>query len=294
MLGGQFAVVGPIWFALLLFAVWHFWRNPAPKPYESHDPSAIRLLIAATLVPWLVFGGFSFITKIQPNWPVLALLPGTVLLAALAMRLFAGDAGLSVRGGRGWLAAALALGFVTVLVAHHTALLYPWLKPLADREPPWNETPIAKYDPAARLRGWAQLGHAVAAVRAAAQDAGHDPFIVADDYQVASQIAFYCPGQPAVYCLQSVLGDRLCQYDLWDNPIDDPEPFLGRPCIYVGVLKPELIGKTESGHVTLRGARRVDTVTHEVRGLAVQIWPISYVEEFAGIAPELERRQNRY
>ncbi|MBP7748216.1 MAG: glycosyltransferase family 39 protein [Phycisphaerae bacterium] len=289
---GQAAVVGPIWFVATLCAVVALWRRPGAEPGELLEPAATRFLICATVTPWLVFLAFSPITKIQPNWPVLALLPGTVLLVAWLARLLRQPATRST--GRVLIVAGVLLGAGSVAVMHYSHWLTPAFAWLARREPPWNLTPVAKYDPTARLRGWSQLAAAVDEVLATERAAGREPFIVTDDYQTASEIAFYCPGEPAVYCLQAVLGNRQSQYDIWPNPIRNAAQFIGRPCIYVGTLKPELIGQGASAHVALRGARLATTVEHRVRGHLYRVWPVYVCEEFAGLPPELGRPAEEY
>jgi len=295
---GQLAVIGPIWFAAMVAALVALTRSPQPRPPETHDTGALRLLLAATMVPWAVFLAFSFRTKTQPNWPLPALLPGLIVMVCGLARLWhAGAAArrwarIAVAGGVIWGAAAVAL-------MHRSEWALPVFKWLARREPVWNLTPVAKYDPTARLRGWSDLGRAVGEVLAAQQAAGRDPFIVTDDYQTASQIAFYAPGGPTVYCLQAALGDRQSQYDLWrPNPWRDPDRFVGRPCIYVGARQPELFEPTAAGHVALPAARLVRTVEHAVEAWAsravVQIWTIYVCESFGGLSPAASAAAPRY
>jgi len=289
---GQLAVVGPVWFAAMLCAVASLSRHPEPLDYEQHDPAALVLLLVATGLPWGVFAAFSLLTKTQPNWPMLALLPGCIVLVCWLARLWQAPAAAARRWARGVVVTGSLLGSATVLVMHHTEWLAPLIGWLAEREPPWNLTPAAKYDPTARLRGWTQLGAAVGTVRAAEWAAGRDPFIITDDYQTASQIAFYCPGQPTVYCLQAALGDRQSQYDLWrPNPLRDPQVFVGRPCIYVGAHKAELFG---AGRLSpaLPAATLVQTVEHRLsagndhRALVVQVWSIYTCPAYAGLSAQ--------
>jgi len=185
-------------------------------------------------------------------------------------------------------------GLATVVAVHYSEFLMPVFAWLARNQPPWNLTPVAKFDPTARLRGWSQLGAAVGEILRGEQAAGRDPFIATDDYQSASEIAFYCPGQPTVYCFQAALGDRQSQYDIWPNPIRQPEGFLGRPCIYVGSLKPELTGQGGLPHAALRQIRLAATVEHRVGGHLVQVWPVYVCGEFAGLPAELTGRAGRF
>jgi len=296
---GQLAVVGPIWFGAMVAAVVALARSPQPRPPETHDTGAVRLLLAATVVPWAVFLAFSSRTKTQPNWPLPALLPGTIVMVCGLARSWRAPSAGARRWARIVVTAGTLWGGATVVLMHHTEWALPVFKWLARREPPWNLTPVAKYDPTARLRGWSELGRAVGDVWAAEQAAGRDPFIVTDDYQTASQIAFYTPGQPTVYCLQAALGDRQSQYDLWrPNPLRDPDVFVGRPCIYVGARKPQLFGEEASGRAPLPEARLVRTVEHAVKGwgtsAVVQLWSIHVCEAFGGLPLELDSAGQRY
>jgi hypothetical protein len=161
-------------------------------------------------------------------------------------------------------------------------------------EPPWNLTPIARFDPTARLRGWSQLGAAVGRALDQERLAGREPFVVSGDYQTASEIAFYCPGEPAVYCLQAALGGRQNQYDIWPNPVRDAEQFVGRSCVYVGPMRAELTGKGASSHAVLPGLRLVETVEHRVAGHAVHLWPIYVCEQYAGWPAGLGQERQKY
>jgi hypothetical protein len=287
---GQAAVIGPVWFVATLIALGSLWRRPVEPKSESHQPESMRLLALAAALPWLLFLGFALITKVQPNWPVVALVPGVVLLAVWLARGL-GDASRR-RTYAGLLAAGSVLGTAQVVVAHRTEWLMPVFAWMARDAPPWDLTPVARYDPSARLRGWAHLGLSVDEVLAEQHQASRDPFILADDYQLASQIAFYCPGQPRVYCAQSALGGRLSQYDVWSNPIRDAAAFIGRPVVFVGSLHPRLTGE-DGGPAALPGLRVVRTVEHKVLGQRVQLWTIRYCDAFAGFARRAEE-ERRY
>jgi 4-amino-4-deoxy-L-arabinose transferase-like glycosyltransferase len=292
LLAGQAAVIGPVWFIALVWAVVALLRG-SKRSDDGPQTSDVNFLVAATITPWLVFLVFSPLTKIQPNWPVLAVVPGVIVLVVWLARLLENPQ--RRRAAQATIAAGVLLGGTSVVVLHHSEWLMPLFTWLARSEPPWNLTPTAKYDPSSRLRGWGQLGAAVGRVSAAERAAGHAPFIITDDYQVASEIAFYCPGEPTVYCLQAALGARQSQYDIWrPNPLRDPDSFGGRPCIYVGTLKPELTGRVESGHAALVGVRLAETVEHRVREQAVAIWPVYVCDEFRGLPPELMRGSGKY
>jgi 4-amino-4-deoxy-L-arabinose transferase-like glycosyltransferase len=295
MLASQLGVVGPIWLVAMIAAVAEFWRQPGPLMGEHQTTGAIRFLLAATVAPWLVFGGFSFVTKIQPNWPVLALFPATVLLVAwLRRRMHRG--GVARRNVMTIAAAGALTGGAAVAIVHHTEWITPALAWMAHRQPQFmRATPIAAYDPTARLRGWSQLGRAVGAVLAAERAAGREPFIVTDDYQTASEIAFYCPGQPTVYCLQAALGRRRSQYDIWrPNPVEDQGYFEERPCVYVGQRDTLLTGQAGCERCAFPDARLAGIVEHRIRGEPVQIWPIYVCRSYAGLPAGAGTGTDRY
>ncbi len=290
-LASQATVVGPIWFVGMVWAAIELCRRPTTGADEPYEPWAVRLLVLATAVPWLVFLGFSLITKTQPNWPALALIGGTILLAAWLAR--HGRVPGHRRRVRIFVAAGALLGAGAVILVHRTDWLTPMFTWLARGAPPlrltqqaapWDLTPVSKYDPTVRMRGWRELGMAVGGVLQEERAAGRQPFILAEDYQLASEVAFYCPGEPTVYAAQSALGKRPTQYDMWPNPIRDRAAFVGRPCLYVGSLHPELTGGSNGAAAALPGLRPVRTVEYRIRGEVVQLWTIFACDAFAGFS----------
>lgn len=248
-------------------------------------PLSLVILVSAMLTPWLVFLLFSPITHVQPNWPVIALPPICILLARSLTRALRASAPSLRKAAVLLLSVGVSLGAFLTLMIRNSEIFYPLFKLLARQEPSWELTPMAHWDPAARLRGWSQLGREVGEEMRAFSQAERPPVIFADHYQLASELAFYVPGQPTVYCIQSVLGDRLCQYDLWPNPIDHPEAFLGRPALYIGRLPPESTEEGRALRQALPGLKRIRTVEHRVRGEPVRIGSVYYCDAFAGFGP---------
>jgi hypothetical protein len=173
---------------------------------------------------------------------------------------------------------------VLIVFAHHSEWLLRLSQPLRRLfpAPSWEQAPDANWDLTARLSGWSELGRAVGQVVDEQKAAGRDPFILADNYQLASLLAFYTPGEPPVYSAQSALGGRLSQYDLWPNPLRDPDQFLGRACVYVGGLDPILAGEG-TGHAALPGLHEARHIEYLVGGrYCVQSWQIFVADRFAG------------
>lgn len=286
--GGQLGVVGAVWLIAMAWAVVRFWSQPTRVAANPQQRADLRLLLYATLTPWTIFLIFSPLTKIQPNWPVLALITGTPLLALWLAHLRSSSQPRERRNANALMIVGATLGLATVVIMHRTEWVMPLMARLSPPESALNLTPLARLDPTARLRGWSQLGDAVGRQLDAAEQRGQTPFILTGNYQIASQVAFYTPTHPDVYCIQAALGFRQSQYDLWHpNPLSDPNAFVGRPCLYVGSRDPALFDVDEDGHVALPGAELAETVEHRVDGHALRIWPIWYCPSYAGLSPHL-------
>ncbi len=288
---GQLAVLGPVWAVLLGVALFTWRRWAAASGVWAGQRWDGAFLFWPTVAPLGVFAGFSLVTKIQPNWPALAVLTATIVIVQwFRVRARSGGAAAG-RNLRRLALAGAGLGLAAGLVIHRSEVLMPVFRVLARTAPPWELTPAGRFDPTARLRGWRELGAAVGAVLAEQRAAGRDPFIAADEYQVASLIAFYTPGNPRCYSFQSALGGRLSQYDLWPGPIRDAGDFIGRPVIYVGSAHERLTG-ARGGPAALPGLRVVRTIEHRVAGERMAVWSIRISDSFAGFAqlPEAERR----
>ncbi|TSA39958.1 phospholipid carrier-dependent glycosyltransferase [bacterium] len=66
------------------------------------------------------------------------------------------------------------------------------------------------------------------------QSPGKEPFVMSQFYGRASQMAFYLPDHPTVYCSGSLMGGRKTQYDLWDQTSLGLPSLAGRPAILLG------------------------------------------------------------
>ena len=282
-IAGQLAVVSPVWFVALIWGTIEIWQNPT-RETESHRPRDAALLLWATAVPLGFFLLFSFITTVQPNWPVLSLVSGSGVLAFWLARGLRASEAARRRKTKVLITSGILTGGAMMLVGHYMHWLTPAIGYLTRGAPSWDLTPVAKYDPTARLRGWAELGAAVGEIRNQHAAEQNSAFILADDYTVASEIAFYCPGHPDVYCVQSVLGDRRSQYDLWPNPVDDRDQFVGRPCIYVGKLHRALSNPDDPAAGALPNLQRERIVEYRVGEHRLQIWSVYWCERFAGLA----------
>lgn len=176
---------------------------------------AVLLLVAVVpwprdrgqgLIAWVSLGVLGFflvkagLSKVQPNWAA----PAYVGLMVVA----AGRIATWGRGGRRLLAAALVLAVAMVVLLHFPGLA----RVPSDR------------DPFVKLKAWEGP---VAALAAALPEAR---FVLASDYGLVAELAYYWPGRPPVYQVGAT-DRRLTQFDLWPGP----ERERGRAGAYVSL-----------------------------------------------------------
>ncbi len=188
LLGGQLGLVGPLLFIGICLALWDGW-----KAFREGDARAgFFLWSSAPLIVLTI--GVSWWKRVYANWPLPIYIGGLVLLVHIIM--------LRKRGVltrfQGLARPAIALNLLLTLIAH-----LPLLGVTAGIP--------GKYLTTKKLVGWQELGATVESVVA-----GTDLFVLADDYEVASEIAFYAPSRPRIYC--DYLDDRrMNQYDIWQG-----------------------------------------------------------------------------
>lgn len=177
LLGGQAGLVTPILFVLMVVAAARARRGS-------------RAVLAVTA--GLVFAFFMYSAtrrRAEANWPALAYVPATILLATHV-------------GGRQWerwlrggIALAALATFVTYLNTATPILPVP-----------------ARRDPVARSAGWPQLARVV---QREMQAGPGRTWVAADRYQEASELAFHLPGHPRTFSLN--LTTRGNHYDFWPS-----------------------------------------------------------------------------
>ncbi len=202
----QAAIGGPM---LLLAgrAALGAWRD---RTANAAGWAAAAYLLACSLPMFVFYFVVSLLTNPQGNWALagfVTLCPlAGMAVAALALR--ADGAGLFSGRSRGWhyRNAAVIVGLLTGLGMLRLDLL-AHLPIVGPRIPSWRMM---------YADTMAQHTHEIAdemRVRT-----GHDPFVMALHYGRASQMAFYLPGRPQVYCCSSLLLDgRLNPYDFWPD-----------------------------------------------------------------------------
>jgi len=218
LLGGQALLASPVLFVLGVAAV--------ARAARGRD-RVQRVLAAVAISTAMLFVYSALRRRVEANWPALAWVPIAALLGTSAF------AGASVT----WRRIGLAMGFAG------TAVLYLQ-----------SVTPVvpiaARRDPTARAYGWADLATAVDATMGSRQ---RRPWVAADRYQDAAELAFLLPAHPAVFSLN--LGGRDNQYRYWpafgdsaqagddlllvlaDRPADAAEPVIAALTPFFGSVE---------------------------------------------------------
>ncbi len=192
-------------------------------------------LLALSLPVFVFYLLVTIMTRVEGNWT----LAGFVTLCPLAgwMVVSARDRNVV------WLRVVWG---ATALVGVLTLVALP-IAPLVARGPV-----VGPYIPMTRMTGMRAHARAVQSlIDDVHERTGRAPFVVTGHYGRASQLAFYLPGQPTVYCATSQLGGSSRQYDHWprtnlSNP-DTLARLAGRPAII-------LVGGSEAQRQILRDA----------------------------------------
>ncbi|HEX6964144.1 MAG TPA: glycosyltransferase family 39 protein, partial [Gemmatimonadaceae bacterium] len=189
LLGGQLALASPVLFVLMAIAVARTLRD-APAD-ETPRGERRYLLAVVAAVMFLFFVGSALDKRVEANWPAIAYVPATVLLALVADR----------GRWRVWTSAGCVLGAIMVAVIYVHALV------------PILPFPSGK-DPIGQAYGWTSLAASVDTAQSEIQpSAGVNTWVAGDRYQDAAELAFHLPEHPTVFSLN--LNSRQNQYALW-------------------------------------------------------------------------------
>lgn len=216
----QTLIGGPV-ILLALFA----WRNAAKHtdpPTRAATITALRAMIALALPILIFYLLVSLVTETEGNWAMAAFV---TLVPPGAWGVYDGVTRRDHPVKFAW-GAALVMGIAALL-------MFPGAHWIAQR--PF----VGRYMPLYRMTG--MRDHAADAQRVLDQlraQTGKEPLVMSEHYGRASQLAFYLPGHPVVYCTSAQVGGRKTQYDMWkQTDLSDPDtlaPLLGRPGLLFG------------------------------------------------------------
>lgn len=280
-LGEQAALLLVYWFILWFWAMIVY--RPGRQPNEG-----ISYLWWMSAPMFLVFFGFSIRTGGgEVNWPVTAYLSGLPLaLYSLVQHWKAGSPAFRTTT-TGFLVTFLCLGLGLVFVIHKSDLFYPVLSRFVPAPTEADPAPLRRLDPVCRLKGWKHVAGKVDELRDQLSKSGKEPILTATHWSIPGELGFYCQGHPQAYSIGSVSGDRHSQYDLWKNPVDHPEEFLGRDFIIFGGLPAEL-------HKSFNEVLPATQVQFQTSGgYTITNWSLQVAKGFKGF-PKIEKPQRSY
>ncbi len=258
-LGSQIGVVSPFLFLGLAAAILRCWRLRASGMRER---SLFLVIFSAPVL--LFFLSWSVFSKVEANWAAPGYLAAVIALAAWWDNILGEKRSTPKRSALALYSLFLLPGFFLSIVAHFPAAL-----DLAGIDLP------AKLDPTRRLHGWKDLGSAVGKVLKGGEN--RDLFLLSDTYQIASEMAFYVPGQPKTYNVN--LGRRMNQYDLWGGI----EQLRDRDGLFVTNGDFNAPPAMEKACETLR---KLKTVTPIHRGRPAQVFSIFECIGYRGVAED--------
>jgi 4-amino-4-deoxy-L-arabinose transferase-like glycosyltransferase len=169
--GAQFGVFGPVLFAALLvvLARWRGWFADA----------RLRLLVAFTLPTLAIMLAQGFLSRANANWAAPAYIAASILVAAWALR----------ANPALWRGRALT---VSGSVVAHAGLIALFLLFIAATYGRPDALP-GNADPFKRVRGWAELGVAIAHVRA--NEMPDAPLLI-DERKLMAETLYYVKPHP--------------------------------------------------------------------------------------------------
>lgn len=269
-IGQQFGLLLGYWFVVWATAMWRF------RPTVDKDPK-INYLWWMSAGTFLVFLAFSPKTGGgEINWPVTSYLSGLMLVGYYIYIVAKEDNRFLKIAAKVLPATFVTLGLLLSLCIHRSEIIRPLLSAFTGPASQQNPFPLRKLDPTCRLRGWDQLGKEVDKILASIRASdGVDPILFGGSWNVPGELGFYCKGHPQAYSIGLANGDRHSQYDLWTNPIDHPEKFLGKNFLVVGIVSPEAQKAFEE-------VVELPSFLYKENGNPIGIWYFHYCKGFKG------------
>ena len=184
---------------------------------RSRELPGFMLVCAAPVFVFYLF--VTLFTRAEGNWAM----GGFVTLCPLAGWMVVSARQRRVTWLRLFWGASAVTGVLTLLVSPGASLAarVPWLG---------EKIPLHRM---MGMREHAEAAHELG--QRLASETGRDVFYITSHYGRASQLAFYLPGRPTVYCAASALGGSSRQFDHWpetDLSRDDVTArLLGRPAV---------------------------------------------------------------
>ncbi len=208
-LGGQLGVVLPWTFVAMLYASLRpaRWGLP-PGSFVS------RLLVIGFWLPLLLFGAAGLTAKAEANWPLLAYLPGSLLLGGALSRWLYPDG--NARAAR--IGMVIAAYLVSLLLVN--GIRFPWWLERAGVQLPPQRTQLSQ------SYGWDEVGREMARLLAG-QPAGSRCRVMGSSHQETAMLALLLNDANAAVASPRA---RISQYTLW--AAEEPATNEGS-CLYI-------------------------------------------------------------
>ncbi len=252
------------------------------------DRAVLLYLLCLWGVLWATVLSVCLLGENELNWAA----PGYVSVLALAGWWL--DRGPFRRGlrhptGRSGVALVAFWGVCVVglSVLQHTEWCYPLIARWAPASTPQAPAPMNKLDPTCRMRGHRSLAPEVVRRYAALKAQGLDPFILTSTPYLASELTFYMPGHPEIYCLAFSYNPygAVNQHDLWHpNPRFDAHVFFGRPALIVedAHFRPSYADSMVR-HGWFARAEAPERFIVRERGVDVAAWDMAVAFDYRGL-----------
>ncbi|MGN2244342.1 ArnT family glycosyltransferase [Frateuria sp. GZRR33] len=183
----------PVFYFLLLWALWRCWRRRA----EGAPWDLLAWTSLGFLVPYFLFGLFADDLRFRAHWPLPGYLPLLAALPALCREAGRGWRLASVAGGAlGGLGTLLGLGYLALAASPQGVDVLAASKAFPSNFVGWRES----------------------AAQARTLLARQDAVLVADNFMLAAELEFQLDGQRPVYALDSTLNvkhGRAPQLAMW-------------------------------------------------------------------------------
>jgi membrane-associated phospholipid phosphatase len=181
-LGSQIGIITPLFFFLMIYSLFKLLFS------ERSLQSKFLFYFSVPVLGFFLLKSFQ--GKVQANWAMFGYVTGIIAAVWLSKN--------RSNAKRTFLAVGLGLALLVTAISHYPSMIHL----------------PRKLDPSARLKGWKQLGREVDIVVNSRNGQGHF-LLFSDSYQIASELAFYVPGNPETFSIN--LGRRMDQYDFWPD-----------------------------------------------------------------------------
>lgn len=260
--GAQAGYISPIIFLVM----WTVLGALVLRYYKKKERDVL-LVLAFSMPSLLLFNGIAVFHEILPHWPAMGYLVLLISVARYSVKLWDRTwfKNLSLAG---W-TLALVLTVLIPVQAMYKVLKPEWFMPKAEAMKVEDGIIKAeKVDVTNELYGWKEVGKRIDELVAQAPEP--KPFIFTHRHYIASQLSFYVPHHPEIYCFS----DRVDAYDFWQrdlSALDERDGIF--VCDEFFYTEPETIYKFKSWHM-------IDPVEYFRNGRKVRIFWLTYGRKF--------------